>query len=149
MVHFQKPGFFIKAKIILKTCSVQTSAPIGAKNNQCHFETFWPGILGKPRLWDYLWDFETKKLTCAMALWHWLVWRPWMYLIYTVNHNKPPEYNCKTILVNLICFSWTQTQSGKTIHKTTFFKTYIHTTSTIRIVFVILVMPLSLLHTNV
>ena len=32
------------------------------------FETFWPGILGKLRLQDYLREFETKKLTNAMTL---------------------------------------------------------------------------------
>ena len=33
-------------------------------------------------------DFETKKSTCAMALWHWLEWRPWICYYLFDNLSK-------------------------------------------------------------
>ena len=50
-------------------------------------QTEWKLTSATSRLFDYeikkkrdfrdFWYFETKKVTSAMARWHWLEWRPW------------------------------------------------------------------------
>ena len=54
-------------------------APIGGKNNQCHFGDLrgFKGSFFRGTQYMYWLSGQGKKSTRAMVRWHWLEWRPW------------------------------------------------------------------------
>ena len=54
-------------------------APIGGKNNQCHFGDLrgFKGSFFRGTQYMYRLSGQGKNPTRAMVRWHWLEWRPW------------------------------------------------------------------------
>ena len=76
-------GTLIFCKIELRSiwCESYALAPIGDKNNQCHFgdSRGFKGSFFRGAQYMYWLLGRGKKSTHAVAWWHWLEWRPWSY----------------------------------------------------------------------